>query len=212
MKGNLGFLLSCDGELRFQLQGIQASSIMEARKSGLFSSSSRKLVFLSSCHGDLGVPLELQQSSQASYRVEVGNSGFLSSCDGYLGEPLQLHKGSLASFQVARWNKGLLTSHCRGIGPHVTLRGESRGFSRVVGSSEFLWSWDGDPREPLVLPQGSQTSFRVARDTSGFLSSRCRGIGPHLELRMETRGSSLVATGISGNLWSCIKVKPPFKL
>ena len=34
-----------------------------------------------------------------------------------------------------------------------------------------------------MLPQGSQASFQVAKGTSGFLWSRCRGIGPHLELR-----------------------------
>ena len=34
-------------------------------------------MFLSSSDRDLGVPLELQQDSQTSYWVEVGNSGFL---------------------------------------------------------------------------------------------------------------------------------------
>ena len=45
-------------------------------------------------------------------------------------------------------------------------------------------------------------SIRVARGFSGFLSSRCRGIGPHLELRPEPQGASSVLTWISGFLWS----------
>ena len=113
-----------------------------------------------------------------------------------------------------RWNTGLVSSHCRGIGPHLELRGESYGFSWVVvGSLGFLSSFHEDLRESLVLPQGSQASFRVVRATSGFLLSRCRGIGPCLKSQQEIRSSCRVATGITGKLWRYIKgVKPPFKL
>ena len=65
-----------------------------------------------------------------------------------------------------------------------------------------------------MLPQGSQASFKVARATSGLLSSCCSGIRLHLELRQETQGSSPVATGISGWLqsfnrgfWPCIVLR-----
>ena len=68
---------------------------------------------------------------------------------------------------------GFVWRHCSGIGPHLELRGESRGFFRVVaGSLGFLSSCDGDLRDPLMLPQRSWVSFRVVRGTSGFLSSR----------------------------------------
>ena len=60
----------------------------------------------------------------------------------------------------------------------------------------FLLSCDGDLREPLVVPQGSQASFPVVMGTSGLLSRCCRGIGPHVELRQETQGSSPVVTEI----------------
>ena len=53
------------------------------------------------------------------------------------------------------------------------------------------------------MEKGSQASFRVAMGNLGFLSSRCTGIGPYLELRPETRGSSRVAMGISGLPLSC---------
>ena len=48
----------------------------------------------------------------------------------------------------------------------------------ALGSSQVM---TGDFRQPLMLPQGSQASFQVARENSGFLSGCCRGIGPHLE-------------------------------
>ena len=52
-----------------------------------------------------------------------------------------------------------------------------------------------------MMPQGSQVSFQVVRGTSGFLSSRCSRIGPHLA-RVESVKSvySPVGTGISGFL------------
>ena len=72
----------------------------------------------------------------------------------------------------------------------------------VAGYLEFLWSCDGDLRDPLVLFQESQVSIRVGRGLSGFLSSRCRGIGPHLVLNSEPQGSFSVLTWNSGFVWS----------
>ena len=45
-----------------------------------------------------------------------------------------------------------------------------------------LPSCDGDLIEPVVLPQGSQVSFQIARWYVGELSSHCRGIPPLLHL------------------------------
>ena len=47
----------------------------------------------------------------------------------------------------------------------------------------FLLSYDGDLRDPLVLPQESQVFMRVARGLLGFFSSKCQGLSPHFELR-----------------------------
>ena len=70
---------------------------------------------------------------------------------------------------------------------------------------ELRWGTQG----PLVLSQLSQVSVRVGRGLWEFLFSRCRGIGPHLELRLEPQGSSPVLPWISGSLWSYIKgVRP----
>ena len=126
---------------------------------------------------------------------------FLSSGFGYVGEFPKLHQGCQVPFHVSGGNVVFLSRHCFGKGPHLALRGESRGFSRVraVGLG-FLSSCDGDFRDPLVLPQKIQVSFRVATGTSGFLSSHCPRIGPCLEFSWETQCSSPAATGISGFL------------
>ena len=83
------------------------------------------------------------------------------------------------------------------------IEGRILWVSRVsAGHLEFLLSLDGDLRDPLVLPQESEVSIRVVRGLLGFLSSRCRGIGPYLKLRLEPQGSSSVLTWITGFLWS----------
>ena len=107
------------------------------------------------------------------------------------------------TFRGSRGKLGFLSRCCSGKGPHLALRGEFPGFSRVgAGNLRFLLSYDRDLRDLLVLPQESPVSMRVARGLSGFLSSQCRDRGPHLELRPETQVFSPVLIWILGFLWS----------
>ena len=100
---------------------------------------------------------------------------FLLSGDGYVGELLEFHKECRVPFRVSRGNVGLLSRCCSGKGPHLAFRGESLGFPQgLAGSLGFLSSCDVDLRVPLVLPQGSQVSFRVETGTLGFLTSHFR--------------------------------------
>ena len=152
----------------------QASSCAARGKSGFLSTRTR----------GIGPHLEMRWVTQGSSQVVTGNTCFLWSWDRYLKESHEYHKASEASFQFSRGNSGLLSRCCRGKFPHLALRGESYGFSRVsAGSLGFLWSCNWDLMEPLVFHQGHQDSFRVARGSAGWLSSQCRGIGPHLILR-----------------------------
>ena len=57
---------------------------------------------------------------------------FLSSCDGELRESLVLPQESQISFQVVSRSMILFSSHCRKFVPHLSLKGESRGFSQVA--------------------------------------------------------------------------------
>ena len=63
----------------------------------------------------------------------------------------------------------------------------------------FLSSYDGELREPLVLPQESQVSMQVARGLSGFLSSQCWVLSPHLQLRKQTSVFLFMLTWILGS-------------
>ena len=77
--------------------------------------------------------------------------------------------------------------------------GKSRDVSRVsAGSLGFHSSCHGDLRDPLVLPQESQFSFRIVRGSTGLLSNHFQGIGPLLAWRRESHGVSQVAVGRFG--------------
>ena len=122
-----------------------------------------------------------------------GKSSLLSSCEGECSIALESLEGNHAS------------AHTEGV--------VSMFFLSCSGKIWFHSSCEGDIKEPLMLPQGSQASFQVALGGSGFLSSCCRGIGPHLELRRELQGSSQVATWISVFLMSFKKgVRPRLML
>ena len=115
-------------------------------------------------------------------------------------ELLELPKRCQVPFQGSRGKVEFLSSRCSRKGPNLALMGESPRFSQVAsGRLEFLLSCDGDLRDPLMLPQEIQVSIPVTRCLSGFLSSRCRSIGPHLKLRMEHQGSSPVLTWSLGS-------------
>ena len=135
---------------------------------------------------------------------------------------LELPQGCQAHFRGSRGKvRFLLRSHS-GKRPHLALRGESPGFSRVAAANvRSLSSYDGEPRDPLVWPQESPVSMRVARGLSGFLYSHCRGRGPQLDRSQNptvplqcqhgSQGSSRVSTGESG-LVSCGDMKIRFCL
>ena len=90
---------------------------------------------------------------------------------------------------------GFLSRHRSGKGPHLALRGVSLGVSRVAAVKlQFLSSYDSDLRDPLVWPQESPVSMRVARGLLRFLSNRSQVLGPYLELSPEPQVSSPVLT------------------
>ena len=64
--------------------------------------------------------------------------------------------------------------------------------------SWFFLSSFGDGSEALMVSQGCQDSFLIARDTLGFFLSHGRGNRTHLELRRKFQHPFPVATGI---LW-----------
>ena len=208
----MGIFLSCGGKLRVPLswqqvfggplelhKGSQASFWVLRGNSGLLSRQCREIC----------PHLQIRWGTQGSSRVLVGTLGFLSSCNKNLGNLLCCIKGVRPLFQFWEGTRNC-TKGAAGENALMSRWGEeSHGFSwAVVGSLGFLSSYHMDFREPLVLPQGHEVSFQVARGTSGFLSSCCRGMGlilswvgklrVPLQFRRASRCSYRVSTGDSG--------------
>ena len=175
------------------------------------------------CNGNAGIlsrqsremdpHLEMRRENWGSSCVVAGPLVFLSSGDGNAGELLELPQGCQGPFRRSRGKVGFFSRCHTGKWLHIALRGQSSNFSRVsAGNLVFLSNYNGDLRDPLVWPQEIPVSMRVARGLSGFLSSRCWGQGPHLELRPESQGYSPVLTLTSGLLWSFHRgVRPRLK-
>ena len=120
--GELGLLLSGIGKLGgpFEtLQGNRVSSGVAAWNS-VFRDAAGNTEFLSSCDGNLWVPLELRQGTQDSSHVttresgliqmEVRKSGLFLSCGRKLRVSLWLRWGPTCFSQVATGSSGLLSS------------------------------------------------------------------------------------------------------
>ena len=106
--------------------------------------------------------------------------------------------GSPVSIRVDRGSPALLSSHSREIGPQDTLKGESRGLSRVVAGNP------GFPRLVTVTSGSFSWCLWDVRNTvelgwvrSGLHWGRCNGRGLHLELRCEHQVSSPGQTWVS---------------
>ena len=83
---------------------------------------------------------------------------------------------------------------CRGIGPHIMVRGMSLGFSQVVaGTWGIFSSYNGNSPLKLVFVQQRQDTCLVVRDTSGFSSRLGRAIGMPLEVRQQTHVPCLLS-------------------
>ena len=115
-------------------------------------------------------------------RAETCRVGFLSSYDGELREPLLWPQGSPVSIRFVRGSAALLSSHGRGIGPQDSLKGESRGLSRVeagnpgfprlvtVTSASFSWRlWEVRNTVELGGASGDSTVFGAMEE--GLISS-----------------------------------------
>ena len=135
--------------------------------------------------------------------VKWGSSGVVpvqSRGNGYVGELLELPQGCQGPFWGSRGKVGFLSRLHSGKEPHLSITVESPRFSRVAaGNLDFFSDYDGDLREPLMLPQETQVSMWVARGLSGFLSSRCRVLSPYLQVRKQTSGFLSMLTWISGS-------------
>ena len=96
----------------------------------------------------------------------------------------------------------------KGIGPHLSARGKSHGFSRVaVGTCSIFLSYSEDDPSKLMFVQRHQESTLVMRDTSGISLRLGREIWMLLEVRWENQCPFLVRTVILGFLSNFKKIQ-----
>ena len=95
--GNLGFLSSCDGDLK--------PAHVASGKSSLHSI----------CDGPLGIPLQSVQGHRASSPVEARTSGFISSSGMDLGVSMEFEQGIQALSHGETWNSASLSRCKRGV-------------------------------------------------------------------------------------------------
>ena len=148
-----------------------------------------------------GPHLDLRGESGSLSLPAAGGLVFFSRYHREIREPLMLSQESQVSIRVGRvsWECSGVTGGGSGLISHG--RGTLHVFLELRSEVWVPSSCHRDLREPLMLSLGSQESFGVVRGLSGFLLSWCRRLGPHVELRRETQGSSPALTGISGSLW-----------
>ena len=89
----------------------------------------------------------------------------------------------------------------QGIWPHLVVRGNSHGFSRVAaGTWGIFSSYGGNGHSKLIFVQRRQDSYLIMRDTSGISLKPGSAIETLLEVRQDIEGSFLFATEILGFL------------
>ena len=109
--------------------------------------------------------LKMRREIRGTSGVVAVPSVFFSNGERYVVEVLEVHQGCKGPFQGSRGKVGFLSRRRSRKGPHLALRGES-GFSQVLGENlGFLSIYDGELRDPLVLPKESPVSLCVARVT-----------------------------------------------
>ena len=159
---NSALLSNCDGYLLELIQwpkGSQASCVVLRGDSELLSRPCRKrrasslddgaiLWFFSSCRGTCGISLELQWGTQGASRVSPGKSSFHLICEGERGCTLESQQGNRAS----RSFEGGIT----------------RSLSSCSRKPSVPSTCDGDLRELLMVPMGSQGYCGVVRGFSGL--------------------------------------------
>ena len=135
------------------------------------------------------------------------------SCGSTLGFPLKQRRACLGNscelLQVcqrplrgSRGKVGFLLRRCSGKGPHLALRGDSPGFSRVAaGNVGFLSSYTGTSGTRLCFLRKVQYPVSC-EGPLGIPFQSNRGQGPLLELIREPQVSCPVLRCISGSIWS----------
>ena len=119
-------------------------------------------------------------------------SGLWSSSGGEFGLLQEDRQGRQASHYVVRGYSVFHWSQCRGIRTYLEQRGDSASFFLAAGSTGFHLRFNGCHRPSLVV-QG---------EVGIPLELKLR-MGPHLQMRWDTRGSCRIGAGNWAFILSC---------
>ena len=159
--------------------------------------------YFSSCGGNLGVSLELQQETQGSSRVAVGETGLILRCEGEVGIPLEVGESAL----ILRWcgEHGVLLDLLREIqgSSLVVVTCICRNLSSCKKKSILLSRWEQEHGIALESLQRNPPSSRDEVWNTGFFSSCCDNLGVPLKLWWVSRGTSCVEKMDSSLLSTC---------
>ena len=218
-------MLGVDHELRLGLrdplalpQKCQVSFQVARGPSGFLSSRCREWGRVWSSVGKLSVPLRQRPGSWASYQgstresglvwFEALNSAFLSRCQRGVRLPVEFRWGIWAFSRQYAGRTGL-PSCCEGIlgVPLEPVQG-TQDLSGTDGQLSVLFPCSRIRGVPLEFQLVTQATFCGSREVGIPLELK-QGMGPHLQMRWETRCSSRVALGNSafissfdGDLWA----------
>ena len=156
----------------------------------IFPNESGKWTLTSRWGRKIGALLELWQDPRYSSRAETGMSGNFLSCIKGVKDPLEAQEGKWDFSQEATAEKGLISCWGENLLDFLELRWETWGSSWVTTGISGTCSCYLRKVHPM----------RVVRGLSGFLSSQCLVLGPHLELRPKPQCSPPMLTWISGFL------------
>ena len=159
--------------------------------------------FLMRCNGNAGIPFPMKQGYGPSSQYVEGKPGLFLSCGGTLSVPFEwrrlfrgicrvasrvsrtlsrLKREGGTSLEMSQWKR----ASCR-------IEGRISWFSRVAAANlGSLSSYYRDFRDPPIGASGTSSLHASWMGLSGFLSSQCWVLGPHVELRPEPQGSSPV--------------------
>ena len=161
--GSLGFILSCDGDLRDWL-------VLPQRNQVSFRVAMGSSGFLSSHCLRIGPCLEFSRETQCSSLVASGISGFLSRFNKGVRPRLVLRHGILRSSRVVNGVSGLQSCSGGEFGLFQEDRqGRQASHPVVRGYSVFHWSRCRGIRTYLEL-RGKLASFFLAAGSAGFHS------------------------------------------
>ena len=111
--------------------------------------------------------------------METGMSGNSFSRSKSVKNPFEVQEGRCVLPRTPQWKRS-------------SSRLEGRNSWIFSSCSRSLSSYDGDLRGPPFWPQERQVYMRIAKGLSGFISSWCRGLSPHVEMMLEPKDSSSV--------------------